>query len=125
MHVQLVCTTIPDGMAFRTAEQGTAVQVAEYWPAANDNELLLTLPELEYPTLQVQKGAPAASAGQLTWLQDALVSAPKLHVVAPDARYPLAHVGWHDEPLARVVCSLQVPMAPLIGADAFASQGLG
>ena len=56
--------------------------------------------------------APDASQGLTEHV--AAVSVPALHDDVPDAVYPASHVGWHVDPLARVL--VQSPTAPFVGA---------
>jgi hypothetical protein len=64
------------------------------------------------------EGAPEASQGFAAHV--AAVTVPALHVDAPDTVYPELHVGWHVDPLARLL--VQSPAPPFEGAPK-ASQG--
>ena len=64
----------------------------------------------------------AADASQAFAEHVAAVSVPALHELVPDTVYPESHVGWHVDPLARLI--VQSPTPPFVGA-ADASHGLG
>ena len=42
------------------------------------------------------------------------VRVPAVHELVPDTVYPESHVGWHVDPLTRLL--VQLPTAPLVGA---------
>ena len=44
----------------------------------------------------------------------AAVRVPAVHELVPDTVYPESHVGWHVDPLTRLL--VQLPTAPLVGA---------
>ena len=44
----------------------------------------------------------------------AAVNVLKEHELVPDTVYPVLHLGWHVEPLAREL--VQSPMPPVVGA---------
>ena len=52
----------------------------------------------------------------------AAVKIPVLHELVPDTVYPALHVGWHVDPLARVL--VQSPTPPFVGG-VDASHGFG
>ena len=62
----------------------------------------------------------AADASQAFAEHVAAVSVPRLQEDVPDTVYPESHVGWHVDPLARLI--VQSPTPPFVGA-ADASHG--
>ena len=66
--------------------------------------------------------AGGVEASQAFAVHVAAVSVPALHELVPDRVYPVVHVGWHVDPLARVL--VQSPTLPFAGA-VDASHGFG
>lgn len=75
------------------------------------------------PEPEPEPGQPEGEIHTLgTFAHIAAESVPALHVDVRKRKYPLLHVGLHDEPLASEL--VQLPTPPLVGA-VDASHGFG